>query len=125
APPTCDEKPAARLRWLHAPGVFEGVAWLPRDRRAGYETLVEVEAGDGFRFSAGALISPRPGGRVALERRLYREDDFSVGFALRGMVASFPGRALTGGGGGVSLRTQASETSEVSDGLCLDRYFAS
>ncbi|TMB31221.1 MAG: tetratricopeptide repeat protein [Deltaproteobacteria bacterium] len=121
-PPSFDEKPAAPRRWLHAPGVFAGVAWLPRDRRAGYETLVEVEAGDGFRFSAGALISPRPGGRVALERRLYREDDFSVGFALRGMVASFPGRALTGGGGGFSLRMQATENIEVSSGLFLEYY---
>ena len=122
-PPAVDEKPLRMpRRWLHAPGVFAGVAWLPKDQRAGLETLLEIEAGDGFRFSAGALISPRPGGRVAVERRLYHEDEFSVGFALRGMVASFPGRALTGGGGGFSLRMQATDNVEVSSGVFLEYY---
>ena len=122
-PPAVDEKPLRMpRRWLHAPGVFAGVAWLPKDQRAGLETLLEIEAGDGFRFSAGALISPRPGGRVAVERRLYHEDEFSVGFALRGMVASFPGRALTGGGGGFSLRMQATENIDVSSGVFLEYY---
>ena len=122
-PPAVDERPSRMpRRWFHAPGVFAGVAWLPKDQRAGLETLLEIEAGDGFRFSAGALISPRPGGRVAVERRLYREDDFSVGFALRGMVASFPGRALTGGGGGFSLRMQATDNVDISSGVFLEYY---
>jgi hypothetical protein len=122
-PPAVDERPSRMSRrWLHAPGVFAGVAWLPKDQRAGLETLLEIEAGDGFRFSAGALISPRPGGRVAVERRLYQEDEFSVGFALRGMVASFPGRALTGGGGGFSLRMQATDNVDVSSGVFLEYY---
>ena len=123
-PPAVDERPQSRTprRWLHAPGVFAGVGWLLKDQRAGLETLLEIEAGDGFRFSAGALISPRPGGRVAVERRLYQEDEFSVGFALRGMVASFPGRALTGGGGGFSLRMQATDNVEVSSGVFLEYY---
>ena len=114
----------ARRRWMRAPGVFAGVAWLPKDQRAGYETLLEVEAWDGFRFSAGALISPRPGGRVALEQRLYQEEDFSIGFALRGLVASFPGSALKGGGGGLSLRFQASSFVDVSSGVFLEYYVA-
>jgi tetratricopeptide (TPR) repeat protein len=114
--------PAARRRWMRAPGIFAGVAWLPKDERAGYETLFEVEAWDGLRFSAGALISPRPGGRVALERRLYQEDDFSVGVALRGMVASFPGSALKGGGGGFSLRFQATPNVDISSGVFLEYY---
>ena len=122
-PPAVDERPSRTpRRWLHAPGVFAGVGWLPKDQRAGLETLLEIEAGDGFRFSAGALISPRPGGRVAVERRLYQEDEFSVGFALRGMIASFPGRALTGGGGGFSLRMQATDNVEVSSGVFLEYY---
>ena len=122
-PPAVDERPLRTpRRWLHAPGVFAGVGWLPKDQRAGLETLLEIEAGDGFRFSAGALISPRPGGRVAVERRLYQEDEFSVGFALRGMIASFPGRALTGGGGGFSLRMQATDNVEVSSGVFLEYY---
>jgi hypothetical protein len=57
-----------------------------------------------------------------VERRLYHEDEFSVGFALRGMVASFPGRALTGGGGGFSLRMQATDNVEVSSGVFLEYY---
>jgi tetratricopeptide repeat protein len=112
----------ARRRWMRAPGVFAGVAWLPKDERAGYETLLEVEAWNGFRFSAGALLSPRPGGRVALEQRLYQEDDFSVGFALRGLVASFPGSALKGGGGGFSVRFRATDNVDVSSGIFLEYY---
>jgi hypothetical protein len=114
--------PAGRRRWMRAPGIFAGIAWLPKDERAGYETLFEVEAWDGFRFSAGALISPRPGGRVALEQRLYQEEDFSFGFALRGMVASFPGSALRGGGGGFSLRFQATPNVDISSGVYLEYY---
>ena len=114
--------PAARRRWMRAPGIFAGVAWLPKDERVGYETLFEVEAWDGLRFSAGALISPRPGGRVALEQRLYQEEDFSFGFALRAMVASFPGSALKGGGGGFSLRFQAMPNVDISSGVFLEYY---
>jgi hypothetical protein len=118
-----DSGPAPiRRRWMRAPGIFAGVAWLPKDQRAGYETLLEVEAWNGFRFSAGALISPRPGGRVALEQRLYHEDEFSVGFALRGMVASFPGSPIRGGGGGFSLRYQATDNVDISSGVFLEYY---
>jgi len=38
------------------------------------------------------------------------------------MVASLPGRALTGGVGGFSLRIQATENIEVSSGLFLEYY---
>ena len=116
------EPAAPRRRFLHAPGIYLGPAWFPGDERVAVEALLQIGIAGGFRLSAGGALSPRPAVRVAVERELYGDEDFSIGVALRGLAASFPVRQVTGGGGGFSLRVPMGAYADFATGAFLEYY---